>query len=211
MKNPWEKISLSDYESHMGLNSIQQLQALNKMMKQQFDDFPVETAMLLGIAGGNGLEHIDLEKYKTIYGIDVNAEYLKIASERYFENQGVLKCIHMDLIEEAEKLPQAQLVIANLLIEYIGYDVFRRVILQVQPVFVSCVIQINTCAKQWVSDSPYLRAFDCLEEIHHQISDTELIKIMDSNGYDKINLKSYSLPNSKSLVKIDFRKKVENN
>ena len=31
--NPWEGISLSDYEKHMGLESVRQLQALNEMMK----------------------------------------------------------------------------------------------------------------------------------------------------------------------------------
>ena len=28
--NPWKKIRLSDYEDHMGLESVQQLQALNQ-------------------------------------------------------------------------------------------------------------------------------------------------------------------------------------
>ena len=29
MKNPWEEISLSDYENHMKLDSVMQLQAMN--------------------------------------------------------------------------------------------------------------------------------------------------------------------------------------
>ena len=36
MKNPWEEIPLSDYENHMQLNSVMQLQAMNEMMKGQF-------------------------------------------------------------------------------------------------------------------------------------------------------------------------------
>ena len=36
-KNPWEEISLSDYENHMKLDSVMQLQAMNEMMKDQFD------------------------------------------------------------------------------------------------------------------------------------------------------------------------------
>ncbi len=32
MKNPWEEISLTDYESHMQLDSVMQLQVLNEMM-----------------------------------------------------------------------------------------------------------------------------------------------------------------------------------
>ena len=58
MKNPWEEISLSDYENHMKLGSVMQLQAMNEMMKGQFNDYPVSSVIVLGVAGGNGLEHI---------------------------------------------------------------------------------------------------------------------------------------------------------
>ena len=77
MNNPWEDISLSDYENHMSLGSVMQLQTLNSFMKDQFEAFPVDTAIVLGVAGGNGLEHIDTDKYRTVYGIDINEDYLK--------------------------------------------------------------------------------------------------------------------------------------
>ena len=32
MKNPWKEIPLTDYESHMKLDSVMQLQAMNKMI-----------------------------------------------------------------------------------------------------------------------------------------------------------------------------------
>ena len=35
MSNPWEEISLDDYENHMSLDSVRQLQMLNKLMKEQ--------------------------------------------------------------------------------------------------------------------------------------------------------------------------------
>ena len=57
MKNPWEEISLDDYEKHMSLNSVMQLQTMNSIMKDQLEDYPVETAAVLGLAGGNGLEN----------------------------------------------------------------------------------------------------------------------------------------------------------
>ena len=41
MKNPWEEISLADYENHMKLDSVMQLQAMNVMMKGQFDTYSV--------------------------------------------------------------------------------------------------------------------------------------------------------------------------
>ena len=55
MKNPWEEIRLDTYEAHMSLDSVRQLQALNALMRDQLAAYPVRTAMILGVAGGNGL------------------------------------------------------------------------------------------------------------------------------------------------------------
>ena len=206
MTNPWEEISLDDYEKHMSLDSVRQLQALDAIMKEQFAAYPVETAAVLGVAGGNGLEHIDTDKFRRVYGVDINADYLSAVSQRYTQLSGVLECLHIDLINEAEKLPQTQLLIANLLIEYIGYGAFQRAVLQTTPRYVSCVIQINTDEEQWVSESPYLRAFDRLDEVHHQMEEKALTAAMEEIGYSLILQKSEPLPNGKALVRLDLKK-----
>lgn len=48
-----------------------------------------------------------------------------------------------------------------------------------------CVIQINTDEKAWVSESPYLHAFDSLDSIHHQMDEAALIQVMKEIGYSK--------------------------
>ncbi len=203
-KNPWNEIKLDDYENHMSLDSVNQLQTMNAIMKEQFEAYPVETSMVLGVAGGNGLEHVSKDKYKTVYGVDINEEYLCEVDKRYPQLQGVLKCLKIDLINEADKLPEAQLVIANLLIEYIGYPAFQKAVQKIDPVYVSCVIQINTDTKQWVSDSPYLHAFDRLDEVHHQMEEDALENAMKEIGYSLIHESSETLPNGKALVRMDF-------
>ena len=35
MNNPWEDIKLDDYEKHMSLDSVKQLQTMNAIMKEQ--------------------------------------------------------------------------------------------------------------------------------------------------------------------------------
>ena len=204
MNNPWEDISLSDYENHMSLDSVKQLQAMNSIMKEQFGAYPVDTAMVLGVAGGNGLEHVSEDKYKTVYGVDINADYLKAVEARYGALEGVLKCVKADIINECDKLPEAQLVIANLLIEYIGYEAFMKAMMRVRPLYISCVIQINIDEHQWVSDSPYLHAFDRLDEVHCQMEDEALTKVMEEICYRKILSESYPLPNGKALLRLDF-------
>ena len=203
MTNPWEEISLSDYENHMKLDSVMQLQNLNQMMKDQFNAYPVSSVMVLGIAGGNGLEHIDNNKFEKVYGVDINREYLAAVTRRYSDISNILECIQLNLIEEADKLPKAELLIANLLIEYIGYDCFQKAVKQVQPQYISCIIQININDK-WVSDSPYIHVFDGLDEVHHQVEEDLLIQTLDNIGYKKIAQIESPLPNGKKLVQIDF-------
>lgn len=206
MKNPWEEITLETYEKHMSLDSVQQLQALERMMQKQFTDYHTETAMILGIAGGNGLRSVRKEQYRKVYGIDINEHYLRAVRERYPQLSGVLECLRIDLTDDAEKLPQVQLVIADLLIEYIGYAAFQRAVQQAAAEYVSCVIQINTDAAQWVSESPYLHAFDGLDAVHHQMEPSALTAAMRGIGYQNILTESEALPNGKALLRLDYRK-----
>lgn len=205
MKNPWEEIPLSDYESHMRLDSVRQLQAMNEMMKGQFDAYPVSSVMIFGIAGGNGLEHIQTDKFEKIYGIDINSSYLQAVVLRYPELNGLLECLHIDLTKEADKLPKADMIIANLLIEYIGYECFQKAVRQVNSEYVSCIIQINT-EDGWVSDSPYLHVFGSLEQVHHQMEARALEDAMLEIDYQVIKTLEHILPNGKKLVQIDFRR-----
>ena len=204
MKNPWEEIRLDTYEAHMSLDSVRQLQALNALMRDQLAAYPVRTAMILGVAGGNGLEHIRREKYDTVWGVDLNTEYLRAAQARHPDLAGVLRLLELDLTRAAEELPRAELVIADLLIEYIGYAAFQSVLRQVRAQFVSCVIQINTDAEEWVSDSPYLHAFDGLDAIHHQMEPQELTEKMAEIGYRRILQTAAPLPNGKQLLRLDY-------
>lgn len=206
MKNPWEMVKLSDYENHMALDSVRQLQVLNQMMKGQLNQYEVQSAMILGIAGGNGLEHVDVKKLNKVYGIDVNKEYLSATESRYENLAGILECICVDLLSEADKLPYAEMLIANLLIEYIGYECFQKVVKAASSQYVSCIIQINE-DEGFVSDSPYMHVFDDLDSVHHQMAEQELRNSMDAIDYQLIQMLEQKLPNGKKLVQLDFEKK----
>ena len=141
------------------------------------------------------------------YGIDINAAYLRAVSERYADLSGILQCMRMDLINEVPLLPNAQLLIANLLIEYIGCSAFQNAVKKVSPEYVSCVIQINTDAREWVSDSPYLHAFDRLDTVHRQMNEAGLNTAMAQIGYTNALQQSFPLPNGKALLRLDYIKK----
>ena len=205
MENPWIKISLTDYESHMKLDSVMQIQAMNEMMKHQFYSYPISSLMILGIAGGNGLEHIQVGDFEKVYGIDINASYIQETTQRYPKLNEILECLCIDLVTEAKRLPNADMIVANLLLEYIGYESFQSVVKQVNPIYVSCIIQ-NDVEDDWVSDSPYLHVFDGLEKIHQKIHVYDLEKTMSEIGYHIIKTLEYQLPNRKKLIQIDFEK-----
>lgn len=204
MKNPWEEIELSDYENHMKLSSVMQLQALNEIMKKQLDTYPIKSVMILGIAGGNGLEHIDTEKVQKVYGVDINRKYLKECTVRYKNLSGIFEAVCADLNDENAVLPNADMIIADLLIEYIGYECFKNTVIRVNPTYVSCVIQINA-DESFVSDSPYLHVFDNLDKVHHRVDTKGLTEIMNGIGYVSVNKESKKLPNGKNFVRFDFR------
>lgn len=205
MSNPWENINLSDYENHMSLDSVYQLQSLTEMMREQFYTYDVDSIMILGIAGGNGLEHIDKTRIRKVYGVDVNKDFLDECKARYTKLEGVFEPIHADLLSEDLQLPESQLLIANLLVEYIGYECFGKIVELVKPEYVSCIIQINT-GDSFVSDSPYLHAFDCLDEVHHQMEENELIACMKNVGYTVQKMEERELPNGKKFVRIDYNR-----
>ena len=203
MSNPWEEIDLTVYENHMSLDSVFQLQTLNKMMKDQFYAYSVQSIMILGVAGGNGLEHIDKRVIKKVYGVDINKGYLETCINRYPELWGVLDTICIDLTQGTSELPYADLIVADLVIEYIGYECFQRVVKQISPNYVSAIIQINVDTT-FVSDSPYLHVFDRLDEVHHQMEEIALVDVMRQVGYKKVIQIDQDLPNGKKLVRLDF-------
>lgn len=214
-KNPWEEIRLSDYEDHMQWDSVLQLQTLNAIMKEQFESYSVKTVMILGVAGGNGLEHVDTGKIQKVYGVDINREYLESCRKRYDHLGDRLECLCADLCNPEEELSHAELMAANLVIEYIGYECFETIIRKTAPTYVSVAIQVNA-GENFVSDSPYLHVFDRLDSVHETIREEKLLTVMKGLHYRLLKRKDYTLPDGgttgslagrpggKKLVKMDF-------
>lgn len=209
MRNPWKSIELEKYEAHMRLDSVLQLQTLNRMMAAQLSVYPAASVMILGIAGGNGLEHIHPQDFSKVYGVDINEAYLNACSARYPALQGIFEPICVDLTQESAVLPHADLLIANLLIEYIGYGCFQQAVMKAAPHYISCIIQRNT-DDAFVSDSPYLHVFDRLEEVHHDIQGKKLADALRQIGYAAAAQEETPLPNGKGLLRLDFIRKHGN-
>lgn len=112
----------------------------------------------------------------------------------------------IDLNENSESLPQADLLIADLFIEYIGYENFKKAVKLVNPKYVSCVIQVNG-DKGFVSESEYNYIFDKLDDVANIIDAKKLILNMELINYIKQSQKEFNMPNGKKLIRIDFIRK----
>ncbi len=203
MSNPWEQVPLNVYEAHMQLKDVAQLPALSRIMRKQLRQYPIETVAILGVAGGNGLEHIDPKQISRVYGIDINDQYLAACQKRFAHLQSCLSVMRLDLSDASVALPAADLYIANLLIEYTGVAAFVSQISRVMPRLVSCVIQKNANAP-FVSVSPYREALSGLSDFHCDIDADGLTAGLCGAGYQLLLTEEYPLPGGKSLIRLDY-------
>lgn len=207
MDNPWEKIDLKIYETHMASNNVYQLQTLKSITESQMKDYVHTNVLILGISGGNGLEHIDVSQTKKIVGIDVNSQYLNICRKRYQHLTDILELVCCDLTNSDVELPYSDIMICNLIIEYIGINTFIELIQNNKESIniISIILQKNN-DNGFVSNSSFSSSFKILESILHNIDEDnlriELLKI----GFNCINKLSYPLPNGKEFLRIDFKK-----
>lgn len=193
------------YEAHM--THVAQLQELNAIMKAQWQALPeASKAAVLGIAGGNGLEYAG-DSLRVIYGIDLNPEYLQACNERYGRQFGErLKLLELDLTEPGASLPETDLIIADLLIEYVGLVDFCRLAAQSQAKLASCVIQQQSPREAFVSSSPYQAQFQNIGRLHQDIDSVQLTEAFAEYGYVLALEDSVQLPTGKALVRLDYRR-----
>ncbi len=203
MKNPWREVPLDQYERHMAEQKVYQLQELNRLMERQLNGYPVNSVAILGVAGGNGLEHIEADQYESVVGVDINDEYLNACWRRYPKLQSCLKLICADLRKPEISLPQVDLVIANLVLEYIGIGCFFHCLDTIRPRLVSCVVQQGQ-KENVVSPSPYVQELQRVEEIYQDIDPTGLVARMREAGWVVMLREEIPMPNGKRLIRLDF-------
>ncbi|MGE7590988.1 class I SAM-dependent methyltransferase [Peribacillus sp. NPDC101480] len=207
MSNPWKEIKLEIYENHMKSDAVFQLQTLNQITKEQFESYGHEIVGILGVAGGNGLDEIDLHTTKKIYGFDINKDYIDACQNRYSYMGNTLELVQCDISDSTFTLPKTDLLIANLIIEYVGDSTFVSLINQNrnQVEVVSCTIQKNQ-SDGFVSQSNYVSAFDPLLSISHDVDAKKLIELFSNEKFSCIKTKEYTLPNGKEFIRLDFKK-----
>ena len=205
-EHPWRRIDLDVYEQHMGDPRVGQLQRLHVITGEQLAAYPSRAIGVLGIAGGNGLDLIDPETTDAVYGYDINPDYLAACETRYRDDFGDRLHLIETKIDRSVTIERVDLLIANLIIEYVGIDEFVAfAAANARSIGVlSCVIQRND-AEGFVSSSEYTSSFDALASVSSDIDPETLTSAMSDRGFVALRRCEYPLPNDKTLIRQDFR------
>lgn len=203
-RNPWLHIPLEDYELHMSHHLVGQSTLLNALTKKYLAAIKPEDVIFLGIAGGNGLEHIDNQITKSVFGIDINQDYLDTAYKRYKESILTLQLVNLDITQHSERICKADLIWAALVLEYTGIDkalAFCSNNIRKEGHLVISIQSNNN--KQTVSPTG-IESVKKAGEIF-SIVDPELLtsKTLE-NGYKLMGKEENILPNGKSIITFHF-------
>jgi SAM-dependent methyltransferase len=83
MPSPWTLVPAADYEAHMGPDGADQLAPLSSILGKALGALKPARLLVLGVATGNGLEHVDPAVTRRVVGVDVNLQYVAIARQRH--------------------------------------------------------------------------------------------------------------------------------
>ncbi len=156
MSNPWLHIPLADYEGHMQLPEVAQLAALSGLFAQTLQIVRPASVAILGIAGGNGLQHIDPKITKRVVGLDLNPHYLDAVRSRYPSLPGLeLHCV--DLAAPLPTIGPVGLVHAALVFEHAGSGccIENAVSLVAENGALSVVLQLPSEAQHAVAPTSF--------------------------------------------------------
>ena len=207
--NAWNRIPLEDYERHMQHENVAQAQLLNDLTSKYLKKHSPESPLFLGVTGGNGLEHIEINKTKTVYGIDVNQSYLEETKKRFGGKIKQLVLVNVDISTSNESFLKADFVWAALIFEYIdiqkGFEFIANNIGKSTKLIIT--IQSNN-GNQSVSQTG-VESIKSVKEIF-KIVDKDNLQVNASKvGFELISSEENTLPNGKSFLTYEFGRDID--
>jgi len=117
--SPWLDIPLEDYEAHMSLPSVGQAQLIAEQLDELVRERAPNSVAVVGCAGGNGFERLVGAGVSRVVGVDINAQYVERARERYAESLPGLELRVGDIQSDAVFFEAVDLIYAALVFEYV--------------------------------------------------------------------------------------------
>jgi SAM-dependent methyltransferase len=202
--NPWVHIPLEDYERHMSHHMVGQAALLNALTKKYLEEIKPATVIFLGIAGGNGLEHIDNTITKSVYGIDINPDYLQTAFLRLKNSIPSLQLLNLDITTHSETIFRADLVWAALVLEYTGIDKALSFCTNNIRKGGHLIVSIQSNNNKPSVSPTGIESVKKAGEIFSLVEPDELLSKASEAGYSLIRKEENMLPNGKSIITFHF-------
>jgi hypothetical protein len=123
MTNPWLDIPLSDYEEHTALPAVAQAPMLARAFGDMLAAHRPRSVAVVGCAGGNGFERIDVRRTERVVGIDINPQYLAATRNRFGDAFAALELLCIDVQRSPLAFAPVDLLFAGLIFEYVDASV----------------------------------------------------------------------------------------
>ncbi|GEJ56886.1 class I SAM-dependent methyltransferase [Anaeromyxobacter diazotrophicus] len=117
--NPWSLVPAADYEAWMGPAGAGLTAPLSALFEKVYAARQPRRLAVLGVATGNGLEHVDPAVTRVVAAVDVNLSYLAVARQRFMRLGPSLQLLCADA-EQVELEPGGfDLVHAAMVLEHL--------------------------------------------------------------------------------------------
>ena len=183
----------------MSSAGVEQLAVLSELFKRALDRCRPESVAVLGVAGGNGLEHIDSSITKRVVGVDINPSYLDKVQRRFGTLPGLeLHC--RDLAETDFSLAPVAMVHAALIFEHAGSgSALESALSLVAPAGrLSVVLQLPSEEEPGVASTGF-RSMQTLKQDFTLIDTSEFQRLLWRAGFELAAQERRSLPGGKAF------------
>ena len=207
MHSPWLDIPLADYEGHMALPGIGQADMLAKQFGTLLTDWTPASAAVIGCAGGNGFDRINVGVTKRVVGIDINPQYVQELAYRYAATIPGLELYVRDIQEPVGRIAPVDLIYAALVLEYVEpLAVLRNLGALCRPQgILATVLQLPSERNGAISDSPYT-SLECLAPAMHLLSPDVLTVTAAQAGFTLVTARRIMLASGKEFVAQVFQR-----
>ena len=122
-QNPWTLVPAAEYEAFMGAAGTDETGPLATLFARVYLARRPRRLAVLGVATGNGLEHVRVRETGRTVGVDVNLSYLAVTRQRHMSLGPSLQLVCGDLEKVELDEDGFDLVHAALVLEYVDVRV----------------------------------------------------------------------------------------
>lgn len=207
MQSPWLDIPLADYEGHMALPGIGQADMLARQFATLLTEWTPASAAVIGCAGGNGFDRINVGVTKRVVGIDINPQYVQELAYRYAATIPGLELYVRDIQEPVDRIAPVDLIYAALVLEYVEpMAVLRNLRDLCRPQgILATVLQLPSERTAALADSPYA-SLEGLAPAMHLVSPEVLTATAAQVGFAPVASGRITLASGKEFVAQVFQR-----